>query len=60
MKRKTVVRKKQPENIVSVGNDWKEAIKATLFETMLHATVWDSSILRNGRRRDNSTMWGMI
>ena len=35
MKRKTVVRKKQPENIVSVENDWKEAIKATLFETVL-------------------------
>ncbi len=35
MKRKTVVRKKQPEKIVSVGNDWKESIKATLFETVL-------------------------
>jgi len=35
MKRKTVVRKKQPEKIVSVENDWKESIKATLFETVL-------------------------
>ncbi len=26
MKRKTVVRKKQTENIVSVENDWEEAI----------------------------------
>jgi len=35
MKHKTVVRKKQPQKIVSVENDWKEAIKATLFETVV-------------------------